>query len=142
MSVVAFLVLFTTYVGPGVNPASLVVPVIFFGVWVTLVWRISLVGLLVGDAGIRLHMMSASRVIPWKDVHRVLVVDVPQYRNRAIAIVTTEGRQIETPVWERVTLSVAPRGPGNRVSLPTAELEKLAADLDAMAAARTGRLRG
>jgi hypothetical protein len=141
MSVVAFLVLAGTYVRPGVNPASLIVPIGFFAVWVTLVWRISLVALLVGDGGIRLRTVFASTVIPWHDIHRVLVVEVLQYRNRAIAIVTSDGRQIETPVWERVPQRLAPTGPGNRVVLPAAELEKLAADLDAMAAARNGRLR-
>ena len=122
--------------------AGTMVLIAFVALWQAIVWRSALVGLYVGPPGIRLRTMLRTRTIPWADVHRVLVVDDPQYRNRGLAIVTRWGTRVETPVWQFAWQWLRARGPASREFLAPAELDALAAELDTMvAAARTGRAR-
>jgi hypothetical protein len=51
---------------------------VFVAVLQVLVWRHPLVGLEVGDRGIRLRTMWSRRLVPWEEVQRALVVEDPR----------------------------------------------------------------
>jgi hypothetical protein len=145
-SMVALVVVCATYLVPGMAPterganwAAVLVPIAFFTLWVAMAWRIALVGVSVGDRGIRVRSVLRTQVIEWTDVHRVVAVDDPTFRNRAVVVVTRDGTRL--PILWRHVFSFRPTRPAQAVSAPGAVVEQLAADLDAMAAARTGRLR-
>jgi hypothetical protein len=106
-----------------------------------LVWRHLLVGVAVGDAGIRVRTMWRQTVVPWAAVQRVLVVEDPQYRNWILTIVARDGTRIATPVCQRAFRIARPPGPLGCVMLPAAELEALGHALDAMAVARNRPVR-
>jgi Protein of unknown function (DUF2581). len=106
-----------------------------------LVWRHLLVGLEVGEQGIRLRSMWRQTIVPWAAVQRVLVVEDPQYRNWVLTIVTRDGTRVATPICQRTFRIVRPPGPLGCVMLPAAELEALGHALDAMAVARNRQLR-
>lgn len=121
-------------VGVRVIPLAAVVAVLQ-----VLVWRHLLVGLDVGEHGIRLRSMWRRTIVHWSDVQRVLVVEDPQYRNWILTIVLRDGRRVPTPICQRAFRIARPPGPLGCVMLPPAELEALGHALDAMAVARNRR---
>jgi hypothetical protein len=106
----------------------------------TFVVRNMTAGLYVGEAGVRLRWLLRRAVtVPWSEIHRVRAVDDSTFANRTLVIVTRDGTQLPTPIWRwRVSWPRRPF-PAAAVALVPATFDALAADLDAMAAARNGR---
>ena len=115
--------------------------VAFVALLVVLVWCHVRVGLDVGERGIRVQTMGGRRIIAWRDVQRVLVVEDPRYRNWVLAIVTWDGVQVSTPICQRAFRILRAPGPFGCVKLPAAELEALGHALDSMATARNREIR-
>ncbi len=147
MSLVALVVVCATFLVPGITPAergvtkaAVLVPIAIYSLWLAVLWRTVLVGVSVGDQGIRVRSLVRTQVIEWADVHRVLAVDDPQFRNRAVVVVTRDGTRLPI-LWRLVYVSFRQTRPAMAVSAPGRVVEELASYLDAMAASRTGRLR-
>lgn len=108
------------------------------------VWRIRAIGLDVGEPGVRVRWFFHSLVIRWVDVHRVLIVDDPQYRGRAIVIIDRYGTRIPTPVWRREWLRrhlwLGRSAPPTIGRIDADELEALPQTLEAMTAERKRRV--
>lgn len=115
--------------------------VAFVALLVVLVWRHVRVGLDVGERGIRVLTMWGRRIVAWRDVQRVLVVEDPRYRNWVLTIVTWDGVQVATPICKRAVRILRAPGPFGCVMLPAAELEALGHALDSMATARNRGVR-
>jgi hypothetical protein len=129
MSVCGLVIPLAALGGSGVDLAPTVLVLAFGTLWQTLLWRTALIGLYVGEPGIRLRTLFRARTIPWQDVHRVRVVEDFRYDNRVLVIVAHDGTHVQTPVWQSVRWQS--RGPASKVTLPAAELGALAAYLDA-----------
>lgn len=106
--------------GPRPWPAWLAVP-LFVAAFVTLVWRVVLVGVWVGAAGVRVRMVHRTRTVPWSRLDRVWIAPATGYDALALWISVLDGPDVETPVWRA--------GPGavhkNRTKLPQDELAAL-----------------
>lgn len=101
----------------------------FFVLWETLLLRTLLVGLYIGDTGVKVRTMWRSRMVPWPRVARAWAGPATGYDATAIWISVTTGADVETPIWRRS------HGVGHttRVSLDDDAFASLLADLNARA---------
>jgi len=99
----------------------------FFALWMTSLWRIALVGLYVGDDGVKVRTIWWSRVVPWSAVAQVWAGPATGHDATAVWISTTTGADVETPIWRRDP-SV---GHQTRVLLDADTFTRLIADLRA-----------
>lgn len=88
---------------------------------VTLAWRIVLVGVWIGDQGVRVSTVVRSRRVPWPEFDRVWLAPATGYDALAMWISTRDGVDIETPIWRAGSRTVH----RNRASLRQPELSRL-----------------
>lgn len=94
---------------------------LFFAAFVTFGWRLALVGVWIGERGIRVTMVVRTRVVRWAEFDRVWLGPATGYDALALWISTRDGANIETPIWRQGT-RVMHR---NRTKLPPHELSGL-----------------
>ena len=97
--------------------ASVVLATLF----ITMAWRIVLVGVWIGDQAVKVNMVTRTRVVRWAEFERIWLAPATGYDALALWISTRDGRDIETPVW-RVGTRVWHR---NRTKLPQQEISRL-----------------
>jgi hypothetical protein len=83
--------------GPGWGAA---VVVAFVALWETLLWRVVLVGVLVGERGIKIRRVLRTHVVAWTDVERVWAGPAAAYDAWQLWV-STPGRDLETPIWRK-----------------------------------------
>jgi hypothetical protein len=113
-----------------------------FAVFVAVMWRIVLAGpgTYVGEAGIlNRRWLWGGQVVPWSDIHRVRLIDDPQWHSLMIVIVKRDGTFVRLPWGLR-----GPVPPGMRF-MSMAEMyphraQAMADELDRLAAERNGRV--
>jgi Bacterial PH domain len=118
---------------PGVAMSLYVVAVL-------LQFRTNMAGIAVGEPGVRIRTAWRTRIVPWPSIQRALVVEDPRYRNWMVVIDTHDGERIRTPIVRDGHRPLRSLGPAGHVTLYLSELKELARTLDAMAAARSGRV--
>jgi hypothetical protein len=74
--------------------------VAFVASWETVVWRIVLVGVLVGERGIKIRGVLRTHVVAWTDVERVWAGPAANYDAWQLWV-STSGRDLETPIWRK-----------------------------------------
>lgn len=87
----------------------------------TMAWRFVLVGVWIGDRGIKVNMVLRTRVVPWPEFDRVWLAPATGYNALALWISVRDGRDIETPVWREGTRVVH----RNRTKLQQPEISRL-----------------
>jgi hypothetical protein len=106
------------------DPSSLsswIFGIVLAAFFITAAWRIVLVGVWIGDHGIKVNMVARTCVVRWSKFDRVWLAPATGYDALALWISTTDGRDIETPLW-RVGTRVWHR---NRTKLSQQELSRL-----------------
>jgi hypothetical protein len=86
-------------------------------------WRIGLVGVWIGEQGIRVNMVIRTRLVPWPEFDRVWLGPATGYDGLAMWISTRAGADIETPVWRADSRIV--RRQRNRTRLEQHQLSAL-----------------
>jgi hypothetical protein len=81
---------------PGWWGAAVVVA--FVALWETVLWRVVLVGVLVGERGIKIRGVLWTHVVAWADVTRVWAGPAAAYDAWQLWA-STPGRDLETPIW-------------------------------------------
>ena len=117
---------------------GLVAVLMFCALWQAVLWRVVMVGLYVGDLGIKVRMVLRTTVIPWSQIVRARVGPATGYRRaRAIWIVVRDGEDVQTPIWQT-------GGPHhrNRIRLPQQQQADLVASISEAATTRRGRSAG
>lgn len=74
--------------------------VAFVTLWQTMLWRITLVGVLVGERGIKIRDVLRTHVVPWSDVERVWAGPARKYDAWQLWV-STPDRDLETPIWRK-----------------------------------------
>lgn len=109
---------------PFSDPSSLsawIAGFLLAALFITVAWRIVLVGVWVGDRGVKVNMVAWTRVVRWSEVDRVWLAPATGYDALALWISVRDGRDIETPVW-RTGTRVRHR---NRTKLQQQQLSRL-----------------
>ena len=101
--------------------SSWIVGILLATFFITTAWRVVLVGVWIGDQGIKVNMVARTRVVRWSEFDRVWLAPATGYDALALWISTCDGRDIETPVWRSGT-RVSHR---NRTKLQQPELSRL-----------------
>ncbi|MFG3710244.1 hypothetical protein ACIBTZ_25745 [Micromonospora sp. NPDC049460] len=111
----------------GVSAAGATVIVLFVLMWEITLWRVTLVGVLVSDHGIKIRRVHRTHVIPWSQVTRAWAGQAADYDAWQIWVSTREPeRDIETPIWRRGSRARH----RNRIVLPPEEFAAALAALD------------
>ncbi|GIH05611.1 hypothetical protein Rhe02_36780 [Rhizocola hellebori] len=85
-----------------VDPVFAPVIVLFVLIWEILIWRIVLVGVYVGDAGVKIRMVLRSHVVPWPRLARAWAGQAAHYDAWQIWISTRDPeRDLQTPIWRK-----------------------------------------
>jgi hypothetical protein len=105
-------------------------------------WRIVLAGpgTYVGEAGILVRLwLWGGQVVPWSDIHRVRLIDDPEWRTLMIVIVKRDGTFVRAP-WGLT--GPVPRGMRfmSRAEMYPRRAQAMADELDRLAAQRNGRV--
>ncbi|RKE10833.1 hypothetical protein [Catellatospora citrea] len=82
------------------TPAVAILYAVFIPSWVTLVWRVTLVGVYVGFEGIKIRHVWRTRMIPWTQLNRAWAGQADDFD--AWQIWVTGGdpeRDHPTPIW-------------------------------------------
>ncbi|GAA2609861.1 hypothetical protein [Paractinoplanes durhamensis] len=88
---------------------------------ITLVWRIVLVGVWIGDRGVKISMIVRTRVVPWPELDRVWLAPATGFDALALWISVRNGPDIETAIWR----ANSPAVHRNRAKLEQPELSAL-----------------
>ncbi|MDG4825318.1 hypothetical protein O7635_26015 [Asanoa sp. WMMD1127] len=106
-----------------------VVAVPFAALWQVVVWRSMLIGIYVGEDGIKVRSHWRTSVVPWARVERVWAGPADGYDAWQIWVTAREPhRDIPTPVWRRGSRAAARSG--NHIVLPPDEFSAALAALD------------
>lgn len=101
MSVAGLIPLSGVAVGELPRTAALAI-VPFVLMWEVVLWRVTLVGVYIGEHGIKIRMVFLTRVIPWSHVARAWAGQAANYDAWQIWVSTRDpGRDFETPIWRR-----------------------------------------
>jgi hypothetical protein len=102
MSVVAGLLPLSGLAAGDLPTAALPVIVLFVLTWQVVLWRVVLVGVYVGDDGIKIRMVLRTRVIPWSQVARAWAGRAAAYDAWQIWVSARDPeRDFETPIWRQ-----------------------------------------
>ncbi len=71
-----------------------------WALWETLLWRVVLVGVLVGERGIKIRGLLRTHVVAWPDVERVWAGPAAAY-DAWQPWVSTPGRDLGTLIWRK-----------------------------------------
>jgi hypothetical protein len=112
--------------------APLVVP--FVLLWQVGLWRTTLVGVYVGDRGIKIRSVFRTHVVPWVRVARVWAGPATDHDAWQIWVTTQNPeRDIATPIWRRGSPAIQRKRIGllsNRIALSPERFSALLAALD------------
>jgi hypothetical protein len=72
----------------------------FVALWETMLWRVVLVGLFVGERGIKIRGVLRTSVVAWGDVARVWVGPAAAHHAGQLWVSTAD-RDLGTPVWRK-----------------------------------------
>jgi hypothetical protein len=135
MSVLSLFV-FCGAVFQAATPWAAIPLALFFGLFQAMVWRVLMVGLYIGDQGIKVRMLARTQVIAWSAVDHVWAGRASQFDAWAIWIsVHGSERDIETPIWRRGS----PARHRNREKLDATEFASIVGRLNAEVARRSSR---
>jgi hypothetical protein len=113
---------------------GLIAVLVFSLLWQAVLWRVVLVGLYVGDLGIKVRMVVRTTVVPWSRIVRARIGPATGNRRaRAIWIVVRDSDDVETPIWQ--TGRPYHR---NRIKLPPQQQADLVSRITETAMARQG----
>jgi hypothetical protein len=105
--------------------ASIGIPLVLL--WQVGLWRAVLVGVYVGDHGIRVRRLARTHTVPWARVDRLWTGQADGYDAWQIWVTTREPqRHIPTPIWRHGSQSFHV----NRIVLPADQFSAVLAALD------------
>jgi hypothetical protein len=126
MSVAGLIPLCGVAVGEVPGTAALAI-VPFVLTWEVVLWRVTLVGVYVGEHGIKIRMVHLTRVIPWSQVARAWAGQAANSDAWQIWVSTRDpDRDVETPIWRRGSQTRR----RNRIVLPPEEFAAVLAALN------------
>lgn len=112
----------------GELPVAAAPPILLFVVaWTVMLWRVMLVGVYVGDHGIKIRLVLRTRVIAWTHVTRAWAGQAAHYDAWQIWVSARDPeRDVETPIWRRGSRAIH----RNRIILPPEEFAAVLAALN------------
>jgi hypothetical protein len=113
---------------PG-SPVGWIAGLLLATLFITVAWRVSMVGVWIGDRGVRVSTVARTRVVPWADLDRVWLAPAANYDALALWISLRDGTELETPIWR----AGSPAIHRNRTKLRQDELSALVERLRAEA---------
>jgi hypothetical protein len=113
---------------------------LLLGLWLAGVWRIYLMGVYVGEAGVQLRGFLRSTVIPWPEIAAARVAHDTRYGNEALFLVAPDGRHTPTPLYRSKHALFSRNQPASSaVGVSADTLQQAANRINELAAAHHGR---
>ncbi|MEU4241878.1 hypothetical protein [Actinoplanes sp. NPDC026619] len=120
-SMAGFLPLCVLTLGDPSQPLSWIAGLLLGTAFITVAWRVSLIGVWVGARGVKISMVLRTRVVPWADFDRVWLGPATGHDALALWISDRHGAEIETPIWR----ANSPAAHKNRTRLEQDQLSGL-----------------